>query len=55
MKNIILLVNGCGQCPQFVHRIKIFIIRNSINNIDNIRVKSSCGSGKKYKNCCGKN
>lgn len=27
---------------------------NTINNI-NIGIFSSCGSGKKYKNCCGKN
>ena len=24
------------------------------NNTDNMGVQSSCGSGKKYKNCCGK-
>ncbi len=26
----------------------------NINNTDNIGVTSSCGSGKKYKQCCGK-
>ena len=25
------------------------------NNIDNIGKSTTCGSGKKYKNCCGKN
>lgn len=25
------------------------------NNTDNMGIFSSCGSGKKYKNCCGKN
>ena len=25
------------------------------NNIDNIGKPTTCGSGKKYKNCCGKN
>ena len=24
------------------------------NNTDNMGVQSSCGSGKKYKQCCGK-
>lgn len=24
------------------------------NNIDNIGKSTTCGSGKKYKNCCGK-
>ncbi|MFQ9298056.1 MAG: SEC-C metal-binding domain-containing protein [Clostridia bacterium] len=24
-------------------------------SIDNTEIKSSCGSGKKYKNCCGRN
>ena len=24
------------------------------NSIDNMLIKSPCGSGKKYKNCCGK-
>jgi len=30
---------------------------NNINNINNINIgtSSTCGSGKKYKNCCGKN
>ena len=73
-----MLVNGCGQSPQFVHSREIFIIKmiliiqiiqelpspkktRNINNIinidsiDNIRNFTSCGSGKKYKNCCGKN
>ena len=27
----------------------------SINNIDNMGISTTCGSGKKYKNCCGKN
>ena len=27
---------------------------NNTNSIDNINQKSSCGSGKKYKQCCGK-
>lgn len=27
----------------------------SINNTDNMGVSTTCGSGKKYKNCCGKN
>jgi uncharacterized protein YchJ len=29
---------------------------NNINNINNINIgtSSTCGSGKKYKNCCGK-
>ena len=26
----------------------------NINSIDNMGVPSSCGSGKKYKQCCGK-
>ncbi|MBO5004035.1 MAG: SEC-C domain-containing protein [Clostridia bacterium] len=26
-----------------------------MNNTDNMGVQSSCGSGKKYKNCCGRN
>ncbi|MBP3284002.1 MAG: SEC-C domain-containing protein [Clostridia bacterium] len=26
----------------------------NINSIDNIRKSTSCGSGKKYKKCCGK-
>ena len=26
----------------------------NINSIDNTNQKSSCGSGKKYKQCCGK-
>lgn len=30
------------------------IKENTINNI-NIGTSSTCGSGKKYKNCCGKN
>lgn len=24
---ILILVNGCGQCPQFVHSREIFIIK----------------------------
>ena len=27
----------------------------SINNTDNMGTSTTCGSGKKYKNCCGKN
>ena len=27
----------------------------SINNTDNMGASTTCGSGKKYKNCCGKN
>ena len=26
-----------------------------MHSIDNMLIKSPCGSGKKYKNCCGKN
>ena len=26
-----------------------------MNSIDNMLIKSPCGSGKKYKNCCGRN
>ena len=39
---------------------KFFKLRNT-NNIDNIvytnntKFSTTCGSGKKYKNCCGKN
>ena len=27
IKNIMMAVNGCGQCPQFVHSRMIFIIK----------------------------
>ena len=27
----------------------------SINNTDNMGTSTTCGSGKKYNNCCGKN
>ena len=27
---------------------------NNTDNTDNIGILSSCGSGKKYKQCCGK-
>lgn len=39
-------------CPKSVE-ITINIINT--NNTDNIKVFCSCGSGKKYKNCHGKN
>ena len=39
-------------CPKSVE-ITINIINT--NNTDNIKVFCTCGSGKKYKNCCGKN
>ncbi len=42
---ILISVNGYRRCPQFVHISEILIVQIT---------SSPCGSGKKYKQCCGK-
>ena len=46
--DIIFMENECKQCLQFVCKI---LKTNSTNNTKSVR---TCGSGKKYKQCCGK-
>lgn len=40
--------------PSLINK-EIRINTISINNTDNMGTSTTCGSGKKYKNCCGKN
>lgn len=40
-------------CPRWKNTYSTGNIINT-NNTDNMGAQSSCGSGKKYKNCCGK-
>lgn len=44
-------------CPRWRNTYSTNNTNNTDNTIstDNIGTSSSCGSGKKYKKCCGKN
>ena len=53
--NIICMINIINiKVHCLVLLIKIENIENIINT-HNIWIPTTCGSGKKYKNCCGKN